>query len=688
MLLPSDEEQLNAFMREYQKLHPSPRGLIKRLFKILAFFSGFAFISLAVILTIFLRSYYDQDDGKILASLVEWHPEDNSLVFDTDGNIVGEFYSEDHIFIPLEKIPNDLINAVISIEDRKFWHHHGIDYHAMLRALWINSVEKKSFAQGGSTITQQLVRYSLLGREKTLDRKLREIALAQRLEKMLTKERILEIYLNSLFLGNGSYGVASAARRYFNRPLTELKTHEFALLAGLFQSPSRFNPLEHPDLALARQQQVLRAMRDTGAISPSDYDDLIERDLRYEKHEGIHAQYAPYFVDYVQESARQILGLSTIKNAGLRIYSTLNMQLQTLAEKSVSTTFLKDRHLKAINRNQLEAALLSVLPQTGEIVAMVGGRDYRKSQFNRCTQAKRQPGSLFKPIVYTYALMQGYRWSDVLFVSPITLEGGYRPRSLPQEYMKETTLLRAFFRSMNSPTLELGQKLGMSSISQFAGRLGIHSPIRNEFGSLLGASETTMLELATVYATFANFGIQHELSAIRKIEDGQGRVLYERARPSGKQVIPKRVSYLALEGMRQVLERGTAASFAQFASWTVGKTGTTNDANDNWFVGFSPNLLSIVWVGPDHKQASAPDWLQGATAALPIWARFMEGSQKIIPSSQFEAPEDVVSMRIDPVYGQISEIDGIPMWFLKENLPKKDSGLSKIRPDANYRNPL
>lgn len=646
-----------------------------------------------------------------LNTIVAQQPTDNSLVFDRNGEKIGEFFNHYQIYVPFSQLPKPLIDAIIAIEDRNFWHHHGYDVRGIARAT-LSKVLRSRTSQGGSTLTQQVVRNFVLARERSLSRKLQELAYAIHLEKRLTKEKILEIYTNALFLGNGAYGVGAAAVRYFGRPIEQLASHELALIAGLFQSPSRYNPVKNPEAAKLRQRQVINAMQKTGSITASQARDMAKAPLNYVHYQPINSSIAPYFVDYVHEQSKQILtNLSTRKDAkkrtptsidgqGLRIYTTLDTQLQKMAEHALSDAdkLLNDAQKKTAQVRSpdgtfksatVEAAVLSIHPQTGEILAMIGGRNYEKSKFNRTWQAQRSPGSVFKPIVYSLALERNYNWSDVIFVSPVTIDN-YRPHTPSEDYLSETTLLRAFYRSMNTPTIELGQKLRLKNVMAHAKKLGIRSPLKEEFGTMLGSSDTSMFDLARVYASFANEGVMVEPVAITKITDRNGQVLWQAdsVKQRSQRVMTPQIAYLMTQGMRSVLAMGTAYTSAHLANKAAGKTGTSNDSTDNWFCGYTSDLVSIVWTGTD-EHARMHGNITGSKLALPIWDKLMSQHIAAHDPPGFRSPTGVVSDVVHPRFGHRSD-DGIRMYFLSGRGPKSDSSpfeaLSIGSVSGSYRN--
>jgi penicillin-binding protein 1A len=634
-----------------------------------------------------------------LEAIKSWKSQDNSIIYDRKGDKIGEFFSSYHIFIPYQSIPKDLINAIIAVEDRNYWKHPGIDYMAVGRAGLAYLRNRGRYTQGASTLTQQVVRHFLLSNEKSLERKVKEISLALQLNREISKERLLEIYLNSMYLGSGAYGVGSAAWRYFGKSIDQLETHESALIAGLFQSPSRLNPHRNPRGAKRRQASVLNAMVVSANLSPKTAKELSKKPLVYQTYQPMRGSNAPYFLDFIKEEAEKLLKDSdSIKNQGLRIYTTLDQELQIIAEEALrkSEPMLDDVSEKTVPKQlangrwknrQIESAILVTSASSGEILAMVGGRNYSQSEFNRTTTALRSPGSAFKPIVYSLGLERGKKWSDVIYVAPVTINGHYRPRNSTSDYMTETTLLRAFYRSMNSPTITLGQDLGIDQIVAHAKKLGLYSLVRSESGSALGSSETTMLDLARMYSTFSNRGMKIEQVAITEIKDRNGKQIYLAPTLESRttRAISPQISYLMTEGMRAVLRYGTGYSASEVSEFAVGKTGTSNQSKDNWFCGYTTDLTAIVWSGTDDF-TPVLGTVHGATIALPIWKEFMVKAAVRKRPGPFVVPPGVVRTLVDSSYGSGSEA-GVPMWFTEHNLPPSEhSALESLRQNGVYRN--
>ena len=656
--------------------------LEKRFFQII--FILFLFCTPAFLLFLSTVGFFSSEDHNLKA-ILDWKPQSETKVYDREGNELTSFYNRHQIYYSFDELPEKLVQAIIAIEDKNYWTHSGFDFMAMVRTALRNLRYPNKKRGGASTITQQLVKNFVSSDERSYVRKIREVILAYRLEKRIPKERTLEIYLNSLFLGSGSYGVGSASIRYFGKDLEDLKTHELALIAGLFQAPSYLNPFKNPNAAKRRQVQVLRAMVLNHFMTKKDYYEEIKKELDYVPYKSI--KKAPYFLDYIAKEAAKILGEKTVKNKGFHIYTTLDPLRQLIAEETISekeSSFLfleqelqdqavVDSNLLEIEKpsNRIEAALLSNDIDSGAILAMVGGRDYLHSQFNRAAQSYRQPGSAFKPITYSFALKNGYKWSDVKFIAPLNLPGDYKPRSYAGDYLSESTLLRALYRSINSVSIDLGKELGLQEVISFAKTLGVKSNLKEEFGTLLGSSEVRLFDLARVYSTFGNGGLQTKLYAIEKIENDSGEALYDHDNEERfrKQVLSRDKSSLVTRGLQSVFKHGTARLYKSLANYAAGKTGTSNGSKDNWFCGYTEKTATIVWVGSDDFKSLGPS-ASGAHLALPVWANYVSKEVKDFYLKPFEENPDLIELKIDPKHGFLSE-NGIPMWFEKDNLPEK-----------------
>lgn len=687
---PPTPEELGVFPLDEGKLFFK----IFRIFCVIFFVSGVA---------TFAGVYYWLEDlgvfrisDQLIVGVDKHVPPDNTIVYDRNGKKIGEFFNHYHLYVPYDDLPPMFVKAIVSIEDRNFFRHPGIDLKAIARAARA-SLKGGSYKQGASTLTQQVVRHYLLSSEKTMNRKILEIFMAIRLEQKLSKQKIIELYCNKLFLGFGSYGVGAAAFRYFGRKIKDLEVHELALIAGLFQSPSRYNPHRYPARAKKRQRHVLRSMVQAGALTKKEYRYWNQKPLVYAKYESINDKFAPYFIDYVRDDASRILD-KDVESLGLRIYTTLDSNLQTIANQTFENAAdhfdnaskliipkSSYRKSKSDELPKVEAALLSTDPTSGEILAMRGGIDYEQSQYNRTYQAMRSPGSVFKPIIYSLALQRGWKWSDVLLVSPVSING-YRPQNYKNNFLSETTLLQALYKSLNTATVEVGAKVGIKETIAYAKTVGINSELKEEPGTFLGSSEVTMLELTTAYGTFANLGIKTPLKSILRITDRNGNELYiaPPKRLRGEQVISPQIAYLMTDGLRSVIQYGTGQGAKRLPGSFAGKTGTSNNSEDNWFVGYSSSLLTSVWLGTDdHHGMDRP--ATGASMALPLWVNFMKEASVYYPPQNFSRPAGLVSINVNPEFGNISN-RGIRMHFLKGNQPTTGhSEFEAIGDTGNFR---
>ncbi len=654
----------------------------------------------AVSLSLLLYSWAKKEgilefSDQVILSTLNDSSQGNSIVLDRNGNKIGEFFERYHRRVTYRDLPDSLVKAIIAIEDKRFFSHSGVDVVAMLRAA-ISILLHGSYTQGGSTITQQIARNLFLNREKTITRKIKEVILALKIEQLVSKEKILEIYVNRLFLGFGSYGIEAASQRLFAKPIHKIGVHQHALLAGLFQSPTKYSPYRNPGRAKSRQRQVLEAMVRLKFLTKKDANTLFRRNLSYVPYTPVNYKVAPHFIDYIKKQVSSFLDKSP-KSTGLRIYTTLDPKLQNIANDTF--TEMADHFDRAdwmVQRSNpmssdakqpySEAALLTIDPRDGSILAMKGGRNYQLSQFNRAVSARRSPGSGFKPIVYSLALSQGKKWSDLILVSPVSING-YRPKDYGKNTFHETTMFKAFYNSINTATVEIGSQIGIESIIAHAKKLGIHSPLKKEPGTLLGSSEVTMLDLARVYSSFANGGKRVSPYAISRIEDSTGKVLY--LHPSAKNanlvhIIPTEIAFLTTQGMHAVLRRGTGAASSHLAKVAAGKTGTSNQSRDNWFTGYTSNLLTSVWVGNDNHLPLGAQ-ASGSKLALPIWDRFMTRAIKQRKPEPFSKPDRVESALIHVNYGHQSP-NGTVMYFLRNQRPSiLSSDYQQVKEAGNFR---
>jgi len=553
--------------------------------------------------------------------------------------------------VKLADVPPLLVKAILAVEDERFYRHHGVDPIGILRAMWVN-VRTLSYQQGGSTLTQQLVKNFFLSDERTMSRKIPEAFMALIAERKYSKDTILENYLNEIYLGQkgsqGIFGVWEAAQFYFAKPLSDLTTGECALLAGLIRAPNRLSPYRSYEAATRRRNVVLAKLLDDHIIARNQYDAALREKLPQRALVKV-TNDAPFYVDYLRRELEENYSNAVLTKEGLRIFSSLDLQLQKIAERSLTEGLnkLEAAHpaLRRKGEESLEGAIVVLRPQTGEIKAMVGGRNYSKSQFNRVFQAKRQPGSVFKPFVYLAALMYGgqsgikYTPDTIINDSQFTwsYDGrDWQPSNYRNEYFGAVTFRRALENSLNSATSRVAQDVGIRRVRDIAHRLGIQSSLPAVPSLALGAAEVTPLEVAVAYSTLANGGVRPRTLAVRNVIDQNTKVLEKRDVRS-EQVISPQLASMMNDLLKGVLDRGTGAMARRwgFTRPAAGKTGTTNDYKDAWFVGYTPDLLAVVWVGFDGPSKLN---LSGAEAALPIWTDFMKSATATMPVTDFVAP--------------------------------------------------
>jgi penicillin-binding protein 1B len=604
---------------------------------------------------------------------------------------------EDRELIRFDQIPAGFIDAVLATEDSRFHSHHGLDVRGIMRAVWVN-IREARVVQGGSTITQQTVKNLYLGQERSWWRKLREVPMAIILDGRYSKDRILEVYLNAVYLGQrGSVaicGVQSAARFYFGRQLQDLSLGEWALLAGMIRSPGSYNPFAHPERALARRAQVLRSMQRLELVGEGEVEAAMREELELASGGGGYAD-APYAVDFVRSRLAQRYSRRVLMEEGLNVYTTIDTALQQRAEAALQEGLHKlERDVPALRRQaadrELQGALLASNPATGAILAMVGGRDYGKSQFNRIAQARRQPGSCFKPFVFAGGFelaagrsKGGITPATVLDDSPLELESGgesWRPSNFDGDYRGEVTARQALEESLNIPTVRAALHIGLDEIIATARDCGIESPLPPLPSLALGAAEVTPLELAAAYGAFSQAGVGVTPWIIRAVTDRNGERMPGRGIERRRALSPQ-TAYQMNDILRGVFERGTARTAAAmgFHGDAAGKTGTTDGTRDSWFVGYSGDLLALVWVGYDDNSKTT---LTGATGALPIWVEFMRDfAEPAAPSRPFR-PHDMVRVLIDTESG-LRAGPRCPSvreeWFVPGTEPKEECELHRGR---------
>ena len=588
-------------------------------------------------------------DFPSIESAMAYRPSVTSKIFDRNNRVVGEIYIQKRTLVPFKNIPQNVVNAFVAAEDANFFRHKGLDYIAIVRAV-VRDIFSGGFAQGASTITQQTVKSLFLTPEKNISRKLKEMILAYRIEKKLSKEEILYLYLNQIYLGDGAYGVEAAAQTYFARGVSSLTVAEGALLAGLAQAPSRYSPRNHLDRAKARQRYVLRRMEEVGFIGKKEAEKAYAARLAFAPPSTFRSK-ASYYLEYVRLYLQEKYGAETVNKTELRIYTTIDGRLQEAAHDA-----LVDGVKRMEERNKyrgLQGAFLCMDPQTGGILAMVGGIDFATSQFNRALQARRQPGSAFKPVVYSAALDKGKTLISTLDDSPIEFERNetemWKPRNYDGTFLGPIPLLEALAKSRNLATVRLLNEIGVDTVIRMARDLGIQSPIERNLSIALGSSGVTPLEMVTAYSTFVEGGRRPTPFFIREVQDASGNVL-ERTDPRLVPVFSPDTAFLTVRALQEVVRSGTAASARGLSPNLMGKTGTTNENTDAWFIGGSPDLMAAVWVGFDTP-TSLGDRQSAATVALPIWARFMGQALAYYPDREFPHPAGITFARVAPEAG-------------------------------------
>ena len=596
-------------------------------------------------------------DGQDVAS-VALEPEVLASAMDRPG--------EDHRPVRLEETPRVLVDAVLAAEDHRFFEHGGLDVRALVRAAWAN-LRAGRVKEGGSTITQQLVKVRLLSPHRTVFRKVREAWLAALVESRYSKERILEAYLNEIYLGQrgpiAMRGIGAATRAYFGKEVRQVTTGEAALIAAIIRGPNIYSPTVDPVRARDRRNTVLARMRELGMIAQAEYDRARRAPVRV-RPLASPGQVAPYFVDHVRQELEQRFGAEVSRVRGVRIVTTLDLSLQRFAEAAavrgldrLETSFPRLRRRDPARR--LQVLVVAVEPETGEMRALVGGRDYLASQFNRATLARRQPGSAFKPIVYLAALRAqdgGPRFTPASRVDdlPITLVSGgqpWSPRNYEDRYAGTVSVRQALEQSLNTATVRVAQAVGLPQVVEMARALGLRGQLAPVPAMALGAFEVTPLELARAYLALANGGVRPSaVSGIRAVQYGDEEVKPTVAEEP-VQVVSAAEAWLVTSLLKGVMTSGTgsAARASGLPNVVAGKTGTTNDGRDAWFVGYGPRLLTLVWVGFDGGE---PHGLSGAQAALPIWVDFMQQALETYPQPDFSVPPGIVFADIDATNGK------------------------------------
>lgn len=742
------------------------------------------FIILSIVLGAFAGGYFAIQKGiPSLEELKQYRPLEGTKIYADDDVLVGELKVEKGEFVPIDKIPAQMVNAVIAVEDSRFWKHKGIDYIAIGRAL-LKDIVSTGLKEGGSTITQQLAKVTFLTSEKTLTRKLREAALAIKIETNFDKREILELYLNKIYFGHGAYGVEMASRIYFGKSIQDITLSEAALLAGLIKAPATYSPYNDLTKAKERQQLVLARMEEERYIKRSERERASKRPIFLSSaRAGKEAN--NYFIEYVRKYLEDKYGEESVYHTGLRVYTTLDRYEQASAAKAlqqglreldkrkgwrgplehrkdidikselknrelmnpvimnpgdlssglvltvtekealiktrgiigrlsigdakwaskvidpktsklrflknfsllqilkpgdvikVAIKSIKDRNIQlSLEQDpEVEGAVVAIEPNTGYIRAIIGGYDFVKSEYNRALYAKRQPGSAFKPIIYACAMDHGFTPASIIMDEPVVYsgssEGEWKPENYDHEFHGPTRLREALAYSRNVVTIKLVEKIGVNNVIDFARTLGFQGEMPRNLTISLGSMSTTPLELALCFTVFASEGMKVKPVAIKYITDSKGRVL-ESNEPEAEEVISPQTAFLITSMMEDVVRQGTGWRAKALGRPVAGKTGTTNDYRDAWFVGYTKDLVATVWVGFDDMRPLGP-LETGARAAAPIWVSFMKSAVKGDPQEFYPPDEGIVSCSIDPATGLLSrdEESGLEEYFQKGTEPKQ-----------------
>ncbi|WP_155305561.1 penicillin-binding protein 1A [Desulfosarcina widdelii] len=710
--------------------------------------------------------FYLVDDLPKITSLKDYHPSIITTVYSDDNRKIAEFYKERRIVVPLSKIPIQLQQAFIAAEDARFYKHQGIDFFSIVRA-FIKNLEAGTIVQGGSTITQQVTKSFLLTPERSYKRKIKEAILAYRIDKTFSKEEILYLYLNQIYLGHGAYGVEAAAENYFGKSVSELNLAECAILAGLPQAPSRYSPFRFPERAKQRQIYVLNRMLAEGFIDNTEVSEAIDVEMDIKPRRNWYIEEVPIYTEHIRRYVEKKYGPDALYTQGLKIYAAVNIEMQKAARKQMQKGLrdldhrlgyrgpedhLAPEEIETFNERiqatlqetplaegsltkgvvidvndkagtatvrmgevrgmlsvediswarkpnpklayyqakvrrvsqvlktgdviqvklgrqkeksevwpltleqtpEAQSALLCIEAETGLVKVMVGGRDFMQSQFNRAIQSRRQPGSAFKPIIYAAALDKGFTPATTIIDSPIVFKDEandftWKPKNYGKKFYGPTLLRTALAKSRNVVTIKILQEIGIDYCIDYARKLGIQSEMPRDLSIALGSSGISLLELVNAYAVFANQGYLVEPAFITKIEDRDGNIL-EEMNPSRERVIDKSTAYIMTSLLESVVKEGTGRRVNALNRPVAGKTGTTNDLQDAWFVGYTPRFISGVWVGYDNGRTLGKGET-GSRTASPIWLGFMDAILKDKPVQMFQVPEGVVFAKIDAQTG-------------------------------------
>ena len=606
--------------------------------------------------------------------LTEYKPATQTTVFDKDGAIIGRYYEERRMVLARDDIPKRVVQALVAAEDRRFYTHSGFDLVGIGRAV-LSNLKTRGISQGGSTLTQQVARLMFLTTERTFTRKLKEALLTLLIERKFSKDEIIAIYLNQSCFGHGAFGIEAAAHTFFNKSAKDLSISESALLVSLLKNPSFFSPIKHPERSLESRNRVIERMLNCGFISDEEYSLAIEEPIHLDPdiQQGF---IAPYFVEEIRRLLETEFGANTVMRGGLTVLSTLNRKHQESANKAVQKGLAAYAQRNPEESDTIQAALVSIRPSTGEITSMVGGSSFQTTQFNRVVQAKRQPGSSIKPLLYLTALNQGYTPSTVIMDAPYEYKDPktgrvWKPTNYDLKFRGPTTLRQSLENSLNVTTAKLIEKTTIPAFLDMAARLGIESSLPPYPSVSLGAGEVTLLELTNAYATVAAGGLRVQPRMIQQVTDRNGKVIFQQA-PIIHEAVDPRPCFQLTQILMGVVQHGTGWRAKALNRPVAGKTGTTNDYTDAWFIGYIPDLVVGVWIGYDiHTKLGSGE--TGSKAAGPIFTDFMMDISAEEEILDFEVPEGINWKKVCYDTGYLAA-PGCPKTILEafngDNLPK------------------
>lgn len=578
-----------------------------------------------------------------ISRMADYQPASTTRIFARDGAQLASVYKENRVWVPLSRIPEVVRQAFIANEDHNFYYHHGVDFGGIARAAFADLTHQQF--QGASTITQQLARRLFLNDQVSLSRKIQEALLAIEIERFYTKDEILERYLNIIYLGSGAYGVDAAAHTYFGRSVDRLTLAQAATLAGVVAAPSVYSPFVNLGLARERERHVLDRMVESGYITASQADAAYDEalDLVSQRLPGLQGYRYPYFTTYVIAQLDHLFGTTAVEEGGLQVYTTLDQRMQNIAQEAVAWG-VRQAIAEGIGAHQ--AALVALRPSTGEILAMVGGTHFAlDNQFNRAWQAGRQPGSSFKIYDYTAAIDSGMPASTIVDDTPVSYPMGDGTQWAPQDddhsYMGAITLREALTLSRNIVAVKLADRVGLDRIIDYAHRMGVTSPLEANLSLALGSSVVTVLDQASGYSTLANQGLHVDPTPFRIVKDSLGTVILDDRFPAATDVVSAGTAYIMTSMLQDVISHGTGYPNAVIGRPAAGKTGTTSSFRDAWFVGYSPDLVTAVWLGNDDYSPMNESY--GGNVPARIWARFMKAALAGTPPHDFPFPSDEIA---------------------------------------------